>query len=390
MSGVKSKIALGAPIFLVALSMRAGINMIGPLVPILKDYFNLNNLAISLLAGIPLLCFSGSSLLMAWVSRLGSSNRIIQWAIGALFVGLLLRATTGLIGLYLFSFLVGIAIATMNYEIPAWVKEHAPGDTGFMTGVYSTIMGVFGGIAIAISVPLAHLNNWSWRFSMLPWIVLAGLTALYWRYKKSDTGGKEVKKASPFWKTKAFRNPIAWAMVLYFGLQSFTYYATATWLPTILTTKGFTLSNGAVVVSIAGIIGSTLGLLAPHYISKYSDKRKILVINSSFIVLGFIMLTLQSGPILFFWLCMTNIGMSINFPVALMLAGTKSRTPESTRNLSTMMQSMGYLIAATGPTFVGTIFDITTSWNWAILGVVMLCIVQVCVSFIVGKETIIE
>ena len=115
MGGVKSKIALGAPIFLVALSMRAGINMIGPLVPILKDYFNLNNLAISLLAGIPLLCFSGSSLLMAWVSRLGSSNRIIQWAIGALFVGLLLRATTGLVGLYLFSFLIGIAIATMNY-----------------------------------------------------------------------------------------------------------------------------------------------------------------------------------------------------------------------------------------------------------------------------------
>lgn len=390
MSGVKSKIALGAPIFLVALSMRAGINLIGPLIPILKDYFNLSNLSLSILAGIPLLCFSGSSLLMSQFSRFGSSNRIIKWAIFILFIGLLLRATTGLIGLYIFSFVVGIGIAVMNYEIPAWIKEHAPNDAGFMTGIYSTVMGLCGGLAMAIAVPLANLNSFSWRMSMLPWIVLAGATALYWRLKIKDDQIKQDFSARPFWKTQTFRNPIAWAMVVYFGLQSFTYYATATWLPTILTTKGFTLSHAALWVSISGMIGSAIGLMAPHYVNKYSDKRKILVVNSSFIALGFALIALQSGPVIFLWLCITNIGMSINFPVALMLAGTKSRTPESTRNLSTMMQSMGYLLAATGPTYVGSVYDLSSSWNIAIFAVVFICLVQVLISYVVGKETIIE
>ena len=390
MSRLKSKLVLGAPIFLVALSMRAGINLIGPLIPILKEYFGLSNLQLSILAGIPLLCFSGSSLLMRFIGRFGSSNKIIKFAISALFFGLLFRATTGLPGLFIFSFLVGIAIAVMNYEIPAWIKEHASGDTGFMTGIYSTVMGLCGGLAMAIAVPLAQLNSWSWRFSMVPWILLAGVTALYWHLRIKDEAAIEIVPAKPFWKTGAFKNPIAWAMVAYFGLQSFTYYATATWLPTILTTKGFTLSHAALWVSISGMIGSAVGLAAPHYVDKYSDKRKILTINSSFIAIGFALIALQSGPILFIWLCITNIGMSINFPVALMLAGTKSKTPESTRNLSTMMQSVGYLLAATGPAYVGSVFDWSGSWNIAIFAVVFICVLQVLVSRVVGKESIIN
>ena len=390
MSRLKSKLVLGAPIFLVALSMRAGINLIGPLIPILKEYFGLSNLQLSILAGIPLLCFSGSSLLMRFIGRFGSSNKIIKFAISALFFGLLFRATTGLPGLFIFSFLVGIAIAVMNYEIPAWIKEHASSDTGFMTGIYSTVMGLCGGLAMAIAVPLAQLNSWSWRLSMVPWMVLAGVTALYWHFRIKDEAAIEIVPAKPFWKTDAFKNPIAWAMVAYFGLQSFTYYATATWLPTILTTKGFTLSHAALLVSISGMIGSAVGLAAPHYVDKYSDKRKILIINSSFIAIGFALIALQSGPILFIWLCLTNIGMSINFPVALMLAGTKSRTPESTRNLSTMMQSVGYLLAATGPAYVGSVFDWSGSWDIAIFAVVFICVLQVLVSRVVGKESIIN
>mgnify|MGYP003335829678 FL=1 len=390
MSSFKSKLLLGLPIFLAAVNMRAGINQVGPLIPILKNYFHVSNFSMSLLAGIPLLCFSATSLFMWLIIRLGSSNRIIQWALFSLFLGLLLRATTGLIGLYLFTFLIGVSIAVMNYEIPAWIKSNAAQDTGFMTGIYSTTMGLIGGLAIAISVPLANINSWSWRMAMVPWIVIAGLTAIYWYSKKEKNPKPDIFTPKPFWKTSAFRNPIAWAMVFYFGLQSFSYYSTATWLPTILTTKGLSLGHAALMVSVTGIIGSAIGIAAPHYIGRYSDKRKILVINSAFIVLGFVMVTIQTGPILLIWLLISNIGMSINFPMALTLAGTKTRSPESTRNLSTMMQSVGYLIAAFGPSYVGGIFDLTKSWNWAIMGVVLICIFQVLISFVVGKESYID
>jgi CP family cyanate transporter-like MFS transporter len=102
------------------------------------------------------------------------------------------------------------------------------------------------------------------------------------------------------------------------------------------------------------------------------------------------MTILQSGPILWIWLLISNIGMSINFPMALTLAGLKTKSAETTRNLSTMMQSIGYLIAAIGPTYVGGIFDISKSWNWAIFGATLIAILQVLIAFVVGKESYID
>ena len=130
MTSIKSRLGLGLPIFLAAMNLRAGINLISPLVPIIKSYFHLNNIEISILARIPVLCFAGAALLMGLINRLGSSERIIKWALTTLFIGLIARTFTGLPGLYVFSFVVGISIAVMNYEIPAWVKEHASSEIG--------------------------------------------------------------------------------------------------------------------------------------------------------------------------------------------------------------------------------------------------------------------
>ena len=390
MTTFRSKLVVGMPIFLAALNMRAGIVLINPLIPILKSYFKLSNTEISLLAGIPLFCFAATAILMSRLGRMGSSTRVIKFALSALTIGLIARAFTGLPGLYIFTFLIGGSIAIMNFEMPAWIKANAAKDVGFMTGTYSTLMGLTSGIAIAISVPLAHLNGWSWKISMLPWMVIASVTTFYWYTRKNDDEISAGIDSKPFWRTKTFQNPLAWAMVCYFGFQSFTYYSTATWLPTILTTKGFTLRDGALLVSITGIIGSAIGLFAPHHISKYPDKRKILVFFSSLIVLGFVMVAIQTGPIIWFWLTLSNIGMSINFPTALMLSGTKTKSPEATRNLSVMMQSAGYLIAAMGPGFLGTIFDVSKSWNWAIMGAVLIALLQVLISYEVGKESYID
>ena len=390
MSSTKEKLRTGFPIFFAAVNMRGGIVLIAPLVPILKDYFNLSNFAISLLAGIPVLCFSGSAIFMPRIARLGSSNRIIKIALTTLTIGLIARAITGLPGLYLFTFLIGIAIAIMNYELPTWVKEHAPEDTGFMTGVYVTVMGIFAGISVAVAVPLAHLNSWSWRMSMVPWIVLAIFASIYWNTRKDHVKTIEEKVTKPFWKSKAFKNPIAWALMLFFGLQSVTFYATSTWLPTILTTKGFNLGEGALYLSVAGIIGSVIGLTAPHHLNKIKDKRPILVSLAALQILGFFMMTIQTGPILFVWMIVTNIGLSIQFPVSLMLAGVKSTSLEGTRTLSTMMQSLGYLIAAAGPAFMASLFDLTSSWNWALGGIMFICFIQLLVSMVVGKESVID
>lgn len=370
--------------------MRAGLVLISPLIPILKVHFNLSTAAISLLAGIPIFCFATTSLLMGQVAKLGASNRIIKWALTVLAISLLARTFTGLVGLYLFSFVMGISIAVMNYEMPAWVKEHAPNDAGFMTGVYTTLMGVTAAIAMAVSVPLAQMNSLDWEMAMVPWIGLAVVVAIYWWRRMETEITIEVIKPVHFWRTTTFRNPIAWALVAFFGIESMVYYATATWLPTILLVKDFSLRGGAIAVSISGLVGSLVGLTVPHYVGKFADKRIFLVGASLLTALAFLAISFQSGPIVLLWLCLGNIGISICFPLSLMLAGTKSNSPEATRNLSTMMQSIGYVLSAMGPGLLGWFYESFGNWNTALLGIVALTMIQLVMGWIVGKPTLIS
>lgn len=382
---MRERIQIGFPIFLASVNMRAGLVLIGPLIPILKVYFDLSNTALAILAGIPMLCFAASSLVMNYVAKLGSSNTIIRVALLALTIGLIARTFTGLPGLYVFTFVIGIAIAIMNYEIPVWVKEHAESSAGFMTGVYVTIMGVFAAISIAITVPLAELNFLGWRMSMIPWICFAIFTSIYWWQRVPRARGVQSVEAIHFWRSRLFKKLEAWALVLFFGFESMTFYATATWLPTLLTEKSFTLSQAALAVSFAGLIGSLVGLTAPHYISKLSDQRLVLALVSILSAVSFFMISLQSGSILLIWLILSNIGISIAFPMALLLAGTKSVSPEDTRILSTMMQSIGYILSASGPFLMGTVFEISGSWNVALHAVSVVCILQMCMALIVGR-----
>ena len=370
--------------------MRAGLVLISPLIPILKARFNLSTAEISLLAGIPVFCFATTSLLMGHVSKLGSSNRIIKWALTVLAFALLGRTVTGLFGLYIFSFVMGISIAVLNYEMPAWVKEHAPKDSGFMTGVYSTLMGLTAALAIAISVPLAELNSLGWQMAMLPWVGLALVVALYWWRKMETETNQEFVKPMHFWRAPAFKNPVAWALVAFFGIESMVFYATATWLPTILLVKDFSLRGGAFAVSISGVVGSLVGLTIPHYIGKYQDKRVFLVGASLLTAVSFFAIAMLSGPIVLLWLCLGNIGVSICFPMCLMLAGTKTSTPEATRNMSTMMQSIGYALSAVGPGLLGWFYESFGNWNIALLGMVALTMVQLVMGWIVGKPTLIS
>ena len=75
------------------------------------------------------------------------------------------------------------------------------------------------------------------------------------------------------------------------------------------------------------------------------------------------------------------------FPACLLLASMKSDTPETTRTLSTMMQSLGYVISAAGPIYVGSIFEFFGSWNVALIAIAFISGIQLLVGLVVGKPT---
>jgi CP family cyanate transporter-like MFS transporter len=369
--------------------MRAGLVLMAPLVPIISEYFALSKIQMSVLLSIPIIAFSSSSLIMGYLGRRASSDRIITLALLFLTIGLVLRIFTGVYGLFLFTALIGVSIAVMNYEIPVWVKLHVPESSGLVTGIYVTLMGVGAAVATAISVPIAESTDLSWKLSMAPWVLLSVAATLYWLTQRRRYSFRSTTEFSPFWRTKAIKSPIAWALVLFFGLESMTFYGSASWLPTILTTKDFSLAGAGAAIAFSGLLGSAVGLFFPHWISKFRDQRLLLAAISALTGCSFIMMTFQDGKILILWLCLSNIGISMAFPACLLLASMKSDTPEMTRTLSTMMQSLGYIISAAGPIYVGSFFEATGSWNVALVAIAGISSLQLLVGLVVGKPHVI-
>ena len=386
----REAIRIGLPIFITAVNMRAGLTIMSPLYPILKEQYQLSSFHLSFLTSLSVLCFAGSAFLMPLVGKIGGTNKVIAWALTVLSAAIFLRAVGNVPMLFISSITVGIAIAVLNFSLPVWVKENVPEHSGLITGIYITIMGTFAALSVAVAVPLAEATSWGWRLSMIPWLVIGVISSIWWVIRISKLQDSGHMQVSSKFHTALFRKPGAWSIAIFFGLQSMLFYGTATWLPTILVSKGYTLGHAGLVVSITGLLGSLVGIAAPHYASSLKNIRTLLFILGLMVSASFAALIFDSGWRLIIWLLIANIGLSITFPLSLLLTVTRSIDAGQTRSLSIMAQSIGYLMAAFAPGIVGVIFDSTLNWSIALLVPVALGIALAVVGYFAGKAEKIE
>jgi len=384
---MKNTLKQGLPIFAISSNMRAGLILIGPLLPILKEEYGISVFTESILAATPLLCFSLSAILMRSISRLGNTNRVISYAITLLTLSLFLRTTFDIASILIFSITLGISVAVLNYMLPVWVKENGTSNGGLLTGIYASVMGSCAAISLAITAPLAEASSYTWRLAMLPWFVIGALTALWWWIKipSSSVSDVVVSKES-FWANPLFKSSSAWSITLMFGLLNMIHYASATWLPTILLTKGFTLVNAGILVAVATLVGSLLSLAVPHFASKRKDFRLVLIVFSIFLAVSYFAISIDTGMSLWVWVILGNIGVYVTFSIALFLVVFRAADAAKTKSLSIMMQSVGYVMATVSPIVLGRLFDITGNWDRALYFIVGLAALQVLVAMKAGSN----
>jgi CP family cyanate transporter-like MFS transporter len=64
----------------------------------------------------------------------------------------------------------------------------------------------------------------------------------------------------------------------------------------------------------------------------------------------------------------------------------RSKDAETAAELSGIVQSIGYFIAATGPFVVGVIFDLTQVWNYALVLLVVVAIIKLVLGIDIGRD----
>ncbi|MDX6264744.1 MAG: transporter, family, cyanate transporter [Kribbellaceae bacterium] len=87
------------------------------------------------------------------------------------------------------------------------------------------------------------------------------------------------------------------------------------------------------------------------------------------------------------WAIIGGLGQGAALVAALSLISIRGRTHHETTQLSGMAQSIGYLLAATGPAIAGYLTQLTGGWTAALIVFTTFACLQVATGLAVGRDT---
>lgn len=372
-------------IVLIAINLRPALAGVGPLVGAIRETTGLSNTLLGLLTTLPLLAFGVVSMFTSIFTRRFGIEGIIAGALILLTIGISLRVIPSTLALFGGTLLLGIAIAFGNVLLPSLVKRDFPEKTGVMTSIYSSMLGIGAAAAAGISVPLAYDLNFGWRWSLGVWAVLSLIALLAWLPQLSRQ--TLPKHARSFKKSmnELGHSKLAWNVALFMGLQSLAFYVVLAWLPEILQDRGIDANTAGWLLSLSqgtGVLGT---LIIPVWAEKVDDQRRIVWFLVILELISLAGLMLPESFLVGVWASLIGFSLGGSFGLALLFIVLRTQSTETATELSGMAQSVGYLLAATGPTLFGALHDLTHTWVIPLLMLFIVALLKISTGLVAGK-----
>ncbi|WP_188454176.1 CynX/NimT family MFS transporter [Virgibacillus oceani] len=353
-------------IVFVAFNLRPAITSVGPVIGIIRDDIGLSNWSAGLITSLPLIAFALMSPIAPRLGNRVTNERALLIGLILLAIGIAVRSFSFVALLFIGTLLVGLGIAICNVLLPGVIKEKFPAKVALMTSVYSTAMGIFAATASGLSIPFAKGMGLGWQIALLVWMIPAILGIVIWVYL-----GKNSKPETTVEMTyvsdgnnQMWHSPLAWQVASFMGLQSFLFYVTISWLPEILHDYGVSMATAGWMLSFTQFVGLPASFLVPVIAAKFSQQRGIILVLGVFAVSGYGGLLLgDSYAVMVISTILIGFALSGNFALALAFLGMRARNAKQAAELSGMAQSLGYVLAAVGPMFIGYLFDLTHVWT---------------------------
>ncbi|GGW63635.1 CP family cyanate transporter-like MFS transporter [Winogradskyella epiphytica] len=381
-----SRTLLLVGVLFISVNLRPALSSIGPLIDMIRQDIGLSDTLLGLLTTLPLIAFGiVSTITPLFTKRFGIGNTILG-AMVLLTSGIIIRSFGSIFELYLGTILLGIAIAFGNVLIPAIIKRNFPHKAGFVTSLYSGIMSLGAAIAAGLSVPLAVELNLGWRGSLGVWAVLAIIAMVIWIPNLKRINRTPPRRSFKEAMRKLSGTVLVWKLALYMGFQSLAFYVILAWLPAILIDRGYDASYAGWMLSLSQATGIIGAIIIPIWAGSRKDQRLVIVSLIIIEVLALIGLMLPGIGMVELWVGLIGMVLGGTFGLALLLIVLRSKDAETAAELSGIVQSIGYFIAASGPFIVGLIYDLTHVWNYGLMLLVVISILKLLMGIDVGKN----
>ncbi|HVS69442.1 MAG TPA: MFS transporter [Mycobacteriales bacterium] len=374
-SSPAGSIRLAAAVVLVAVNLRLVIGSLGPELDRVRDGLGLSSATTSVLTALPVFVFGALALAGPWLSHRLGLRRSILLVLVLLVAGSVLRIGPNGFTLFAGTLLAATGIAVANVLMPVVARREFPTRTGMMLGITTT--ATIGSVAVAagLTVPIANALGAGWRGGLGIWGALTGLTLLIWlpfalQEHEPDAGD------APHLSRAMLRNPLAWMITLFFGLQSLNVYVVVNWLPSIYQDHGYSHSAAGGLLALLSLVQLPVALVVPSIASRLPSQRLMVAGVMACSAIAFLGILLAPTTPTILWLVVLGVAQGAAFPLCLSFVVLRARTHAETAQLSTMMQSIGYLIAGIGPLVFGALHGATNSWRGPLIFVLVLLVPQ--------------
>jgi len=370
-------------------NLRTAVTSVPPLFPELSARLHLSPAAVSVLATTPVLCFGVVSAFAAWINRRWGEERSVLVALAVLTAGLLLRGVAPSTMLFPGTVLAASAIAILNVLLSSMAKRRWPERAGLLIGIYLAMLSVGAILSSLLSVPLYQASGGSIALALGVWTIPAALAVLLW-LPQLGYGAPRIRRpaahpvtasvmpvpAGPITaRIKLHRYALTWQVTVFMGLQSLLFYAALSWLPTIFRGRGASPVAAGNLLALMAVGNLVTALLAPVLAHRSPGQRALVVpsmIGMAVGLAGTLWAPLGTAPL---WVLILGLSQGACLGLAIFFMVARAPDTGTAASLSGFAQSVGYLIAATGPLAVGLLHSATDSWN---IPMVLLLILSGC------------
>ncbi|MCG5104191.1 CynX/NimT family MFS transporter [Oceanobacillus alkalisoli] len=385
----KISFLLVAGIMLFASNLRVPITSIGSLVPVIRDNLEVSSSIMGSISTLPLLAFAFVSPFVPKLANRIGMEKTIFLAMMLLGLGIVVRSANGISTLFIGTALIGITIAFGNVLLPGLIKMRFPFKVGLMTGLYTIFMNIFGALASGVSVPLSNIEGFGWRVSLGIWVTLILIAIIFWYPQvRNPQPQPELKLEQK--KAKMWTSATAWYVTIFMGFQSLMYLTPLTWLPDILQSHGFSLSQAGLMISVMLLGLIPVNFIIPVLADRMKNQKLLGAFTGIVFFLGSAGLFSSNLSILIISALLIGVGCGSGYSLSMMFFTLRTKNGYEASDLSGMAQSIGYLIAATGPIAFGGFYDVTGSWTAPIIILMAIGIIIVITGVLAGRDIVID
>ncbi len=406
-------------VLLTAAALRSPITGVGAIIGKIEAATGLSHTLSGMLTTLPLIAFAVFALAAPGLSAKFGIERTLFFSMILMTGGILVRSLPSVTALFAGTALIGIAIAVGNVLLPGLIKRDFPQQVGLMTSLFTTCLTFWAAISSGISVPLSQ-GPLGWRGALTIWVALTAVGTLVWlpllpRRTKAPSGQEQAaaatsrsripeaavssdrtsptstkSEATPVSRLRIWRSPVAWLVTMFMGFQSILFYVSISWLPDILQERGMSAEQAGWMLSLMQLISMAGSFVMPLLAARSDSQKWLTAATAALCVIGFG--GIWAGPVSLaaLFILLLGIGSGSTFGLAIVFFSLRSRTTEQASALSGMAQSVGYILAAFGPTLFGYLHDLSGSWDTPLAVITGVSILTALFGYAAGRKGFID